>query len=201
MSMSIPNLAIVDGNSMRRVQVVRQMHGYGWHVEPFEDLAEFARLDHQRRLVLVYDGNNLVADVINHCRSNDQVASIVAYSEKPEADAVVAAIRLGAMSYFDWSLGAVGVLSRIADWLEAAAHEWPRQERNFQSARLVQRLTRREREVLTYITMGHSTRSISQELLISYRTVELHRAHVLEKLVASNASDAVRIAMEAGIAS
>lgn len=53
MSMSIPNLAIVDGNSMRRVQVVRQMHGYGWHVEPFEDLAEFARLAYLIKIPMV----------------------------------------------------------------------------------------------------------------------------------------------------
>ncbi len=199
--MTKPSLAIVDGNSTRRIQVVRQMILNGWHAEPFENLSEFSRVAHDRRLVLVHDTGDLVAEVIGYCRDHDQVATIVAFSEEPAADAVVAALADGAIGYYDWSLGASGLLPRVAGWHDTARTLWPRLERAYQSARLVQRLTRREREVLTHITMGHSTRTISERLLISYRTVELHRSHVLEKLTASNSSDAVRIAMEAGLAS
>lgn len=198
--MTIRNLAIVDGNSTRRIQVVRHMILNGWHAEPFEDLSEFSRVRHDQRLILVHDEGTLVGAVIDYCRNHDEVASIVAFSEEPAADQVVAALGNGAIGYYDWSLGLAGLLARVARWHETACAAWPRLQRSYQSARLVQRLTRREREVLTYITMGHSTRAISERLLISYRTVELHRSHVLEKLVASNSSDAVRIAMEAGMA-
>lgn len=193
-------IALVDGDYARRAKVARFLSEQRCHVEPFENLSEFSQVRHDQRLVLVHDQGTLLAAVIDHCRENDLLASVVAFAENPGADAVVTALRMGALDYFDWAKGLAELSCKLSPWMDAARTEWPERQRRMASMRLVQRLTRREREVLTYITMGHSTRSISERLLISYRTVELHRAHVLEKLVASNSSAAVRIAMEAGIA-
>ena len=65
--------------------------------------------------------------------------------------------------------------------------------------KLIERLTPREKEVLTYMTKGFSNRAIGEQLGISPRTVEIHRGHMLSKLYANNSPDAVRIALEAGI--
>jgi len=48
------------------------------------------------------------------------------------------------------------------------------------------KLSRREREVLEYICKGYSTMQISEALHISHRTVERHRASLLEKTNSSN---------------
>ena len=56
-------------------------------------------------------------------------------------------------------------------------------------------LTEREREVATLIADGASSKEAGRRLGISPRTVELHRAHIMEKLGARNAADLVRIVL------
>jgi PAS domain S-box-containing protein len=54
-------------------------------------------------------------------------------------------------------------------------------------------LTPREREVLTQIAAGASSKEAGRQLGISFRTIEIHRARIMEKLGAKNAADLVRI--------
>ena len=56
-------------------------------------------------------------------------------------------------------------------------------------------LTEREREIATLIADGASSKEAGRRLGISPRTVELHRAHIMEKLGARNAADLVRIVL------
>jgi len=65
----------------------------------------------------------------------------------------------------------------------------------------VQKLTRREREVLAGVAAGLSNRLIGEKLAISPRTVEIHRANMLNKMGASHTSEAIRIAIEAALIS
>jgi len=61
------------------------------------------------------------------------------------------------------------------------------------------RLTKREREVLDGVASGLSNRLIGEKLAISPRTVEIHRANMLNKLGANHTSEAIRIAIEASL--
>jgi DNA-binding NarL/FixJ family response regulator len=60
-------------------------------------------------------------------------------------------------------------------------------------------LTSREREVLQLIAEGFSNQRIAQELFISVKTVEAHRAHIMSKLHARNRTDLIRYALRRGI--
>lgn len=60
-------------------------------------------------------------------------------------------------------------------------------------------LTAREREVLQLIAEGHSNQKIAQELFISVKTVEAHRAHIMTKLHAKNRTDLIRYALRKGL--
>jgi FixJ family two-component response regulator len=55
-------------------------------------------------------------------------------------------------------------------------------------------LTEREREVMMLAVAGHTSKEIAQRLDISFRTVEIHRAHVMQKTGASNMLELARIA-------
>jgi DNA-binding NarL/FixJ family response regulator len=61
-------------------------------------------------------------------------------------------------------------------------------------------LTPRQREVLALVAEGHSTRDIAQALGISVKTVETHRAQLMERLGIHDVAGLVRYAIRAGIA-
>jgi two-component system response regulator NreC len=60
-------------------------------------------------------------------------------------------------------------------------------------------LTDREREVLRLLALGHTNQEIAKTLYLSVRTVETHRAHIMQKLRLSNRAELVRYAMEQGL--
>lgn len=62
----------------------------------------------------------------------------------------------------------------------------------------IERLTDRERDVLVGLVAGHTNKIIAETLDISPRTVEIHRANLMEKLEAPSLSTVLRIAFAAG---
>jgi two-component system response regulator NreC len=60
----------------------------------------------------------------------------------------------------------------------------------------VELITEREREVVGLIALGHTNAEIAGKLHISEKTVETHRAHVLQKLGLRTRADLVRFAIE-----
>jgi two-component system response regulator NreC len=63
------------------------------------------------------------------------------------------------------------------------------------------RLTEREREVLQLIAEGHSTRQIGEMLHISVKTVETHRAHLMQKLGVHSTAELTQYAIRKGVIS
>lgn len=60
-------------------------------------------------------------------------------------------------------------------------------------------LTAREREVLRLLALGHTNHEIAASLIVSVRTVESHRAHVMTKLRVTTRAGLVRAALDAGL--
>jgi two-component system response regulator FixJ len=63
----------------------------------------------------------------------------------------------------------------------------------------VQRLTPRECDVLEQLVIGRPNKVIAYELGISPRTIEIHRARIMEKMDARSLSHLVRLALAAGV--
>ncbi len=61
------------------------------------------------------------------------------------------------------------------------------------SDRRTERLTEREREILALLTAGHQNREIATQLGISPRTVEVHKARIMEKLECRSLADLIRM--------
>jgi two-component system response regulator NreC len=60
-------------------------------------------------------------------------------------------------------------------------------------------LSAREVEVLRMIALGHTNAEIAEQLYLSIRTVESHRAHIQQKLRRSSRADLVRYALDHGL--
>lgn len=89
----------------------------------------------------------------------------------------------------------------LFDAIERAAAELGRHGARHDVTAIKQRLgllSEREREVLTGVVAGLPNKTIGYDLGISPRTVEIHRANVMEKMEAKNLPDLVRMALAAG---
>ena len=60
-------------------------------------------------------------------------------------------------------------------------------------------LSDREREVLRLLALGHTNQEIAQQLFISVRTAETHRAHIMQKLRLTSRAELVRYAIAQGL--
>lgn len=60
-------------------------------------------------------------------------------------------------------------------------------------------LSTREREVLSYVAMGYSNKEIADRLIISVKTVENHKAKIMEKLQFTSRPELVKYAMKKGL--
>jgi two-component system response regulator NreC len=60
-------------------------------------------------------------------------------------------------------------------------------------------LSERERDVLRLIALGHTNAEVAEQLYISIRTVESHRAHIQQKLRLTSRAELVRYALEHGM--
>ena len=64
--------------------------------------------------------------------------------------------------------------------------------------RRLERLTGREREILALLAAGHQNREIAAQLSISPRTVEVHKARIMEKLQCQSLAELMRMSRAAG---
>lgn len=63
----------------------------------------------------------------------------------------------------------------------------------------IQKLSAREREVLVLVAQGHTNQAVADQLGLSVKTIESHRARFMEKLGLTGRADLVRFAIESGL--
>ena len=116
-----------------------------------------------------------------------------------ELEAAVAAMKAGAVDYVILEDDASLTPTLAGAMAECLGSVRPTGRDDSAGAR-VARLTPRERQVLVGLLEGGTNKSIAQKLGISPRTVELHRAQVMNRLDAGRLTELTQIALAAGIA-
>jgi two-component system response regulator FixJ len=116
-----------------------------------------------------------------------------------EVATAVKAMKAGAADFLEKPLDEaelLTILNRLVSHSQLSAKL--EQQREQGQARL-SRLTERERDVFNGLAVGKTNKGIALDLSISPRTVEIHRARVMEKLETSTLSDVVRLALALGL--
>ena len=94
----------------------------------------------------------------------------------------VGAVKRGAFDFVEKPLSNNALVDRIEQALALSAAELLRRREQRQRALRLAELTEREAEVMRLVIEGHPNKRIADELGISVRTVEVHRARVFEKM-------------------
>ncbi len=192
-------IAVVDANSRRRAVMAHRLSASAIHVEPFESIEELASSWPRAEAILVEDSGNTVADLVTLMADSGRWLPIIAFAEAPSTDQIVKAVLAGAADYLTWPCEASQVIGALIGAETTGAALGSLKLREARARSRVQRLTRREREVLVGVAVGMSNRLIGEQLEISPRTVEIHRANMLTKMGAQHTSEAIKIAIEASL--
>jgi two-component system, LuxR family, response regulator FixJ len=192
-------LILIDSDSRRRARISHMLSGIGVHVEPFETIEEVGERWPRAGMVLVLDEGNAIARAVAAIGQTGNWLPVIAFAETPDPQTVAEAILAGAVGFAGWPFQ----VDEFAVILERARQHADRvagsRSREALARRRIERLTRREREVLSAVANGLSNRLIAERLSISPRTVEIHRANMLNKMDVGHSSEAIRIAIEAAL--
>ena len=136
-------------------------------------------------------------DILRELNAQQYPAPIFIISGVGDIPMAVEAIKSGALDFIEKPFDAATVVTRVREAVEA----WARRAERAGTETLtktfpgLELLTLRERDVLNQIAAGSSNKQAGRELGISPRTIEVHRARIMEKLGAKNAADLVRIVL------
>jgi FixJ family two-component response regulator len=139
-------------------------------------------------------------DILRELNAQQYAAPIFIISGVGDIPMAVEAIKNGALDFIEKPFDAATVVTRVREAVEA----WARRAKSDSGTALLSAfpghdlLTSRERDVLAQIAAGSSNKQAGRELGISPRTIEVHRARIMEKLGAKNAADLVRIVLTEG---
>ncbi|MEJ2329043.1 MAG: response regulator FixJ [Gammaproteobacteria bacterium] len=127
--------------------------------------------------------------------SHDIRLPVIILTGHGDVGMAVKAMKAGALDFIEKPFDDELLLAAIEKALTEDAEK--REERASRAeilARMSQ-LTKRESQVMEMVTNGKSNKEIAAELNVSAKTVEAHRAHVMEKMQAGSLAELVRMAM------
>jgi two-component system response regulator FixJ len=125
------------------------------------------------------------------------VIMITGHGDVPMA---VRAMKLGAADFIEKPFDTQVLVARVREAMRVpGASDDGVSAATVDIQRRLELLTPRERDVLEQLVVGRSNKAIGLELEISPRTVEIHRARVMEKMAVGSLAELVRLALAAGI--
>jgi FixJ family two-component response regulator len=119
------------------------------------------------------------------------VVFITGHGDVPMA---VSTMKKGAMDFIQKPFQEEALLSLVERMLEQARESFNAYQTTASREALLAKLTSREAQVLERIVAGRLNKQIADDLGISIKTVEAHRANIMEKLGANTVADLLKIA-------
>ncbi len=197
-----PCVFIVDDDPATRRALAWMLESAGRQVEAYAAAEDFLQAyASERRGCLLLDmrmPRMTGLGLLDELTARGIVLPVIMLSGYGEVSTAVAALQRGALDFLEKPVDEAQLLAQIDRAFEVD-RERRRQHtvRSTCSARL-QRLTPREREVMTMVVAGMANKVVAYELGISQKTVESHRARVMSKLEVQSLADLVRLEWIAG---
>jgi FixJ family two-component response regulator len=137
-------------------------------------------------------------ELLERLAREGQAMPVIVMTGHGDIPMAVRAMRAGALDFIEKPFHDQALLDRIHEAIERSSRL---QDDVGERDRLLRRhalLTHREKEVMSQVVDGRPNKLIADALGLSIRTVETHRAHIMDKMQAKSLSHLVRMAMEVG---
>ena len=192
---------VVDDDDAVRTSLRLLLKSVGLPVETFGAAQEFLdAFDAERAGCLVLDirmpgmSGLELQQRLNEMHAITPIVFITGHGDVPMA---VEAMQHGAVDFIQKPFRDQDLIDRINQALEKDRDNRAGLKERDAIRHRMQQLTPREREVLELVTQGKANKVIAGDLNVSQRTVEIHRARVMEKMGASSLAHLVRMVIEA----
>ena len=190
---------VVDDDEAVRDSVQWLLEGQDFRVRSFESSEVFlARYDPREVACLIVDirmdgmsGLDLQDRLIER-NSPLPIAFITGHGDVPLA---VDTMKKGAMDFIQKPFKEDQLVPLVERMLEQARALFTEHQQAASRDALLAKLTGREAQVLERIVAGRLNKQIADDLGISIKTVEAHRANIMEKLGATTVADLLKIAL------
>lgn len=191
-------LFVIDPDDKRR-NAVTCLLAQAYTALPFACLNELGQRWPKSGCIILAAEDELLLQCRETMLSMDVCLPIVCYHERPSVEDIFAAAQCGANGYFAWPTTLSTMLACIGPTCARFEADRESHVRKQHARRLINRLSRREYQVLVHFLQGLCSKSSARRLGISARTIELHRANVTTKLEARSLLAAAAIALQAGM--
>ena len=190
---------VVDDDEAVRDSVQWLLEGQDFRVRSFESAEVFlARYDPREVACLIVDirmdgmsGLELQDRLIER-NSPLPIAFITGHGDVPLA---VDTMKKGALDFIQKPFNEQQLVPLVERMLEQARANFAEHQQAASRDALLSKLTGREAQVLERIVAGRLNKQIADDLGISIKTVEAHRANIMEKLNANTVADLLKIAL------
>ncbi|OYW44826.1 MAG: hypothetical protein B7Z08_02065 [Sphingomonadales bacterium 32-68-7] len=192
---------VIDSDHGMRASLAMKIAGWGGHAEIYDTLDELIAAQPAAGAILIAVPDGDTSWLTEALYRAQVFLPVIVFTDQPDPAQIVRAAHGGIADY---------LVAPFSDEDLMAAYDYSQRfmERNRgallrrqQAQRRVAELTDRERQVLTCLLDGHSNKSIAKLLELSPRTIEDYRLNALRKLGVASTSAAIRIGIEAELAS
>ncbi|KAB0577442.1 MULTISPECIES: response regulator transcription factor [Ideonella] len=192
---------VVDDDEAVRDSLQWLLEGKDYRVKCFESAESFlSRFDPREVACLIADirmdgmSGLELQDRLLERKSPLPVVFITGHGDVPMA---VTTMKKGAMDFIEKPFKEEELVSLVERMLDQARAAFSHHQEAASRDALLARLTTREAQVLERIVAGRLNKQIADDLGISIKTVEAHRANIMEKLNANTVADLLKIALGA----
>ena len=193
---------IVDDDAQVRAATSFLLAGQGYPTHVYADGDEFLAQAKLRKGCVLLDlrmtGKGGL-EVLKELGRREAALPVVMLSGHGNLKEAVEAMKHGAVDFLEKPYRERELIAAIERALEWAEKQRDRSHANAAAASRLQRLSPRERQVLQGLLSGRSNKAIARRLDLSPRTIEMHRANMMNDLGVSSLPEAIRLAIDAGL--
>ena len=192
---------VVDDDEAVRDSVQWLLEGKGFRVRCFDSAESFlSRYDAREIACLIVDirmGGMTGLELQNRLLEAKSPLPIVFITGHGDVPMAVNTMKKGAMDFIEKPFKEDALVALVERMLDQARSSFSQSQEAASRDALLSRLTTREAQVLERIVAGRLNKQIADDLGISIKTVEAHRANIMEKLNANTVADLLKIALGA----